>query len=74
MRVSKEVELSIPGEFKNEPFFYYIIKEFNVVPNIVEASFATAMGWAIVCFEGEEQELEKVFTYLREKGVHLTFR
>ncbi len=72
--VTKEVELTIPGEFKDEPIFYYIIKNFEVVPNIVEASFSTEMGWAIVRIEGEEKELEKLFNFLKEKGVQVNFR
>ncbi|HDN86136.1 MAG: ferredoxin [Candidatus Omnitrophota bacterium] len=72
--VTKEVELTIPGEFKDEPIFYYIIKNFDVIPNIVEASFSTEMGWAIVRIEGEEKELEKLFNFLKEKGVQVNFR
>jgi ABC-type methionine transport system ATPase subunit len=70
----REIELTIPGEFKDEPIFYYIVKNFNVVPNIVEASFSTEMGWAIIRFEGEDEELEKLFKFLREKGVQISFR
>ncbi len=70
----KEVELVIPGEFKDEPIFYYIVKNFSVVPNIVEASFSTEMGWAIVKFEGEKEELERLFNFLKEKGVEIKFR
>ncbi len=70
----KEVELNIPGSFKDEPIFYYIVKNFNVVPNIVEASFSTEMGWAIVRFEGEEEELNRLFKFLEEKGVEVNFR
>jgi len=69
-----EVELNIPAKFKDEPVFYYIIKNFEVVPNIVEASFSTEMGWAIVKFEGGEEELEKLFNFLKEKGVEVKFR
>jgi ABC-type methionine transport system ATPase subunit len=71
---TKEVELTIPGTFKEEPIFYYIIKNFNVIPNIVEASFSTEMGWAIVSIEGEEEELNKLFNFLTEKGVQINVR
>lgn len=70
----KEVELIIPGDLKNEPIFYYIIKHFKVIPNIMEASFSTEMGWAIVRFEGKEKELEKMFKFLEDKGVRINFR
>ena len=69
-----EVELHIPAKFKDEPIFYYIIKNFEVIPNIVEASFSTEMGWAIVKFEGEKEELERLFNFLKEKGVEVRLR
>jgi ABC-type methionine transport system ATPase subunit len=69
-----EVELNIPAKFKDEPVFYYIIKNFEVIPNIVEASFSTEMGWAIVKFEGEKEELERLFEFLKEKGVEVRLR
>ena len=71
---TREVELNIPGDLKDTPLFYNIVKEFNVVPKILEASFSTEMGWAILTFEGEEEELEKLFKYLKEKRVEVRFR
>jgi len=73
-RIEQEVELTIPGEFKEEPVFHYISTRFRVVPNIVEASFSTEMGWAIVKLQGEEKELNNLYTFLREKGVRIEFR
>lgn len=71
---TREVELNIPSEFKNKPFFYDIIKKFNVVPSILEASFSTEVGWAIVKFEGEQADLDKLFDFLKEEGVEVSFR
>ena len=69
----KKVELNIPNHFQEEPFFYTIIKTFKVIPYIIEASFSTETGWAIVKFEGDEEEIEKLFKFLKEKGVEITF-
>jgi len=71
---SLEVELTFPGSLKDSPIFYYIVKNFEVIPNILEASFSTDMGWAIVKFEGEETELSRLFTYLRSQGVEISNR
>ena len=71
---SVEVELTFPGSLKDSPIFYYIVKNFEVIPNILEASFSTDMGWAIVKFEGEETELSRLFTYLRSQGVEISNR
>lgn len=71
---SVEVELNFPGKLKNEPVFYYIMKNFDIIPNILEASFSTDMGWAIVTFEGEKKELAKLFDYLRSWDVEINLR
>ena len=69
--MTKQVELNIPSDFKEEPFFYNIIKSFKVIPNILEASFSTDTGWAIVNFQGQEEELQKLFDFLKKKGVQV---
>lgn len=62
-------ELTFPKELKEEPIFYEIIKRFAVVPTIIEASFSTDTGWAFVALEGAEEELERLFSYLAERGI-----
>ncbi|MCF7888133.1 MAG: NIL domain-containing protein [Candidatus Omnitrophica bacterium] len=70
----KQVEINIPTTFKKEPFFYNIIKKFKVIPSILEASFSTATGWAIVNFEGTSKELKRLFDYLEKKGIEVKSR
>ncbi len=69
----KKVELNIPTSLKKEPFFYNVIKEFKVVPSILEASFSTDVGWAIVNFEGTSKELKRLFDHLKKKGIKVNF-
>ena len=49
-------------------------KNFDIIPNILEASFSTEMGWAIVKFEGTEKNLAKLFDYLRSWDVSINLR
>ena len=70
----KTVELTIPGTFKGEPIFYYMVKNYDIVPNIIEASFSTEMGWAIVEIEGEKEEIDSLFDFLKSKGVEVKNR
>jgi len=72
MVVSKQVELIFPGKLKDKPVFYHIIKNFDVVPNIKEASFSTDTGWALVDFKGEKKALAGLFKYLESVGVSIT--
>jgi len=70
----QEVELNIPSELKGDPFFYNIIKNFEVVVYILEASFSTETAWAIVKLEGDEAEINRLFYYLKGKGVQVKLR
>jgi len=67
--VKTKAELTFPGELKEEAIICYLCKKFDIVLNIVEASFSTSVGWAILVLEGEEGELKKAFDYLKDKGI-----
>ena len=69
-----KVELFIPGELKDEPIICHIIKNFKIDIKIVEASFSTESGWAYLIIGGEKPEVDKVFDYLREKGISVEIR
>lgn len=73
-KVEVELELNFPGDLKGEPVFYHIIKKFDIIPNILEASFSTDMGWAIVTFAGDEKEIDQLLAYLKKTGVSFTHR
>lgn len=64
-----KAELTFPGELKEKAIICYLCKTFDITLNIVEASFSTDMGWAILVFEGKEAELKKALEYLKDKGV-----
>ncbi len=73
-KMVKKVELNIPTSFEQEPFFYNIIKKFKVIPRILEASFSTEVGWAIVNFKGSSKELKRLFEHLEKKGIKVSLR
>ncbi len=72
--MKKIVELSIPKELKNEPIIYTIYNKFAVIPNIIEASFSSDNGWAILSLEGSDEELERLILFLKEKNIDVKFR
>jgi len=68
------IELTIPGSFKGEPIFYFMVKNYDIIPNIIEASFSTEMGWAIVEIQGEYEEVKSLIGFLESKGVEVKTR
>lgn len=68
-----KVELSIPSELKDEPIIYLMGSKFKLVPNIIEASFSTSMGWAVLTIEGDQQEIDKLTAFLKEKNISIKY-
>ena len=66
-----KVELTFPGKLKDEPIIWYLGNNFKLVFNIIEASFSTEIGWAILLLRGTEDEVNRACEYLRSKGVTL---
>ena len=69
-----QVELTFPADLKDEPVLYQMGRNFKVIPNVLEASFSTEMGWTIITLEGEEAEINRLFDYLKTKNVTIERR
>ncbi len=70
----KMVELTIPRDYKDEPIVYQMITRFKVIPTIIEASFSSKTGWAYFKLEGEEEELNRLFDFLKSKNIIVDHR
>jgi len=66
-----KAELLFPSKLKDEPLICNICKQFDIVLNILEASFSTDTGWAILIFEGDEAEVNRTLEYLKNKNVEI---
>lgn len=66
-----KAEFIFPQNLKDEPLICGICKQFDVTLGIVEASFSTATGWAILVLEAEDAEIIKTLKYLADKGVEI---
>ncbi|MFH1888915.1 MAG: NIL domain-containing protein [Candidatus Omnitrophota bacterium] len=65
-------ELTFPAELKDRPIICDLCKKFDIILNIVEASFSTATGWSILILEGAEDEVERAFRHLKDTGAIIT--
>ena len=64
-----KTELFIPGTLQNELIINDMIKHFKVEIKILEASFSSQSGWALLTIKGAKDEINRVFAFLMEKGV-----
>lgn len=72
MRV--KVELNFPSRLKDEPIICQVCKKFDITLSILEASFSTDIGWAILILEGKPEDLQATLAYLLEKGIEVSKR
>lgn len=66
-----KAEFIFPKELKDEPLICDICKQFDITLKIVEASFSTDTGWAILVLEAKDAEIIKTLKYLADKGVEI---
>ncbi len=65
------IGLSFPGTLKDESVICYLCKNFDIEIILIEASFSTTRGWAILKIEGGENEINRTFDYLKNKGIKI---
>ena len=63
--------LIFPAELQDEPVLCNLCKNFDIVVIIIEASFSTEAGWAMLILRGKEPEVQKAISYLEEHGIKL---
>lgn len=66
-----QAEFIFPEELKEEAIICRLCKEFDITLKIVEASFSTETGWAILRIEAEPDELRRTFDYLKERRIEV---
>ena len=68
-RVKKKYYLNVPQKLIREPLIYKLVKEYDVIPNIRQASVSDEIGIVAVELEGEPASVEAATKYLQEMGV-----
>jgi len=69
--VKIKAEFIFPEKLKDEPLICDICKRFDITLKIVEASFSTDTGWAILVLKAKDAEIIKTLKYLTDKGVEI---
>jgi ABC-type methionine transport system ATPase subunit len=64
-----KTELTFPGNLKDQPILCDLCKKFEISMSILEASFSSETGWAIVILEGKKEEIDRTLGYLKTTGV-----
>lgn len=61
--------LDFPADLVTKPIVYELVKRFDVVPNIRQASIASDSGVMSLEVEGERKTIQQAIAWLEEIGV-----
>lgn len=68
----KKVVLSFPPETVKKPITYHLVKDYDLIINILRAEVREEeAGRMILDIEGEEEGIENGLAFLREQGVSI---
>ncbi len=68
---TKRVRFTFPTYLITEPVIYRLGRDFNIVTNIRRADVRPEMGWVVLELDGDETEIERGLTWVRDMGVRV---
>jgi ABC-type methionine transport system ATPase subunit len=71
MIVEKKVRLTYPQHLLNQPLIYQLIRQFDLLTNILEAQVTAEMGRLTVAVRGERELVERGLAWMAEQGVQV---
>jgi ABC-type methionine transport system ATPase subunit len=72
VKTKKNIHFEFSQELVKQPLLYQLNRQFDVVINIRGASVTDEGGFIALELEGDEAEVARVITYLRDKGVQVS--
>lgn len=69
--VERRVRLTYPQHLLDQPLIYGLIRQFDVLTNIAEASVTAEKGLLIVAVRGEPEKVQQGLAWLAEQGVQV---
>lgn len=70
--LKKRVVLTFPHDLLDKPITYHLIKDFDLIVNILKAKITPReQGLLVLEIEGEEDKLEQGLAYLKETGINI---
>lgn len=67
--MKQKIFCTFPQQLIKEPLLYNLGKHFQVIPNIRGASVTDEIALIALELEGEQKEIDRAVTFLKEKGV-----
>jgi len=71
MVVEKRVRLTYPKHLLDQPLIHRLIRQFDLLTNILEARVTGEEGWLILTIRGERERVQQGLAWIAEQGVEV---
>lgn len=71
MIVQQRVKLTYPAILLNQPVLYQLIKQFDLITNILHAHVTPTEGWLVLDIEGEQEKVEGGLAWVASQGIYV---
>jgi len=69
--VQQRVKLTYPAILLNQPVLYQLIKQFDLITNILHAHVTPTEGWLVLDIEGEQEKVEGGLAWVASQGIYV---
>ena len=69
MIIEKKVRLSYPKEKLDQPLIYRLIRDYDLMTNILKAHVNEKSGWLVVLIRGDATKIQKGLDWILEQGI-----
>ena len=71
MIVQQRVKLTYPVILLSQPVLYQLIKQFDLITNILHAHVTPTEGWLVLDIEGEQEKVEGGLAWVTAQGIYV---
>jgi ABC-type methionine transport system ATPase subunit len=71
MIVEQKVRLIYPKHLLDQSLIYQLIRQFDLLTNILEARVSAEEGWLVLAVRGERERVEQGLRWMTEQGVQV---
>lgn len=70
---TRKVRLDYPLERVQEPVVTYLVREFDVAPNVLAADIdAHRGGWLVLELQGDTAQIDSALDWVKNQGISVT--
>jgi ABC-type methionine transport system ATPase subunit len=69
--IERKVRFTYPEHLLSQPLLSTLIKQFDVMANILQAHVTTDEGWLVLAVRGERERVQQGLEWIAEQGVQV---